>query len=177
MRIIHAYSSAHTFQFILRCLDLQCIMRKIRTHTSMFQLILRMVHWRSAYGTFSRFVHDLTLIRHIWVVYEQAFLLGNEGAGLTPREMGMCDWFSYIPQHGVGQSTNTAYSIPHPFGSASPPAQRVASLALEIEIRCSEKLGLRHVLLSDPCTSGAGGPNQNASRIQFKKKFKHYLIF
>lgn len=34
-----------------------------------------------------------------------AFLLGNEGHGLTQDEMKLCDWFVYIPQHGRGTAS------------------------------------------------------------------------
>eukprot|EP00038_Savillea_parva_P011837 m.200454 g.200454 ORF g.200454 m.200454 type:complete len:229 (-) comp21054_c0_seq1:183-869(-) len=34
-----------------------------------------------------------------------AFLVGNEGHGLTEEEMAVCDWFVYIPQHGVGTAS------------------------------------------------------------------------
>ena len=37
-----------------------------------------------------------------------------------------------------------------------------------IEIKMAQHLDLRCVLLSDPSTLGAGGPNQNTSRIQHK---------
>ena len=32
-------------------------------------------------------------------------MLGNEGQGLTPRQMALCDAFVYIPQHGAGTAS------------------------------------------------------------------------
>ncbi|XP_024539040.1 uncharacterized protein LOC9653118 isoform X1 [Selaginella moellendorffii] len=34
-----------------------------------------------------------------------AFLLGNEGTGLSPKEMEICDFFTYIPQVGCGTAS------------------------------------------------------------------------
>ncbi|KAJ4804871.1 tRNA (Guanosine(18)-2'-O)-methyltransferase [Rhynchospora pubera] len=34
-----------------------------------------------------------------------AFLLGNEGTGLSPRECESCDFFVYIPQYGPGTAS------------------------------------------------------------------------
>lgn len=34
-----------------------------------------------------------------------AFLLGNEGHGLTDEELVICDWCVYIPQHGSGTAS------------------------------------------------------------------------
>ncbi|GIL69060.1 hypothetical protein Vretifemale_42, partial [Volvox reticuliferus] len=34
-----------------------------------------------------------------------AFLLGNEGQGLSERQMALCDGFVYIPQHGAGTAS------------------------------------------------------------------------
>ncbi|GIL60987.1 hypothetical protein Vafri_15392, partial [Volvox africanus] len=34
-----------------------------------------------------------------------AFLLGNEGQGLSERQMALCDGFLYIPQHGAGTAS------------------------------------------------------------------------
>ncbi|CAI5486908.1 unnamed protein product [Closterium sp. Naga37s-1] len=34
-----------------------------------------------------------------------AFLLGNEGTGLSPTELAVCDSFVYIPQHGPGTAS------------------------------------------------------------------------
>ncbi|KAG2440631.1 hypothetical protein HYH02_010210 [Chlamydomonas schloesseri] len=34
-----------------------------------------------------------------------AFLLGNEGQGMTERQMALCDGFVYIPQHGAGTAS------------------------------------------------------------------------
>eukprot|EP00040_Diaphanoeca_grandis_P042310 m.264674 g.264674 ORF g.264674 m.264674 type:complete len:308 (-) comp57525_c0_seq1:75-998(-) len=34
-----------------------------------------------------------------------AFLMGNEGQGLSEKEMNICDWFVYIPQHGQGTAS------------------------------------------------------------------------
>ncbi|EFJ45733.1 hypothetical protein VOLCADRAFT_63297, partial [Volvox carteri f. nagariensis] len=34
-----------------------------------------------------------------------AFLLGNEGQGLSERQMALCDGFVYIPQHGPGTAS------------------------------------------------------------------------
>ncbi|XP_024527157.1 uncharacterized protein LOC9634363 isoform X3 [Selaginella moellendorffii] len=34
-----------------------------------------------------------------------AFLLGNEGTGLSPKEMEICDFFTYIPQVGSGTAS------------------------------------------------------------------------
>lgn len=34
-----------------------------------------------------------------------AFLLGNEGTGLSPRECAVCDFFVYIPQYGPGTAS------------------------------------------------------------------------
>ena len=40
-------------------------------------------------------------------------MLGNEGEGMTSRQMGLCDSFVYIPQHGVGTaSLNVGSSVP-----------------------------------------------------------------
>jgi tRNA G18 (ribose-2'-O)-methylase SpoU len=37
---------------------------------------------------------------------DTAFLLGNEGVGLRPRELALCDHTVYVPQYGVGHSLN-----------------------------------------------------------------------
>eukprot|EP00933_Yihiella_yeosuensis_P001144 TRINITY_DN10186_c0_g2_i2.p1 TRINITY_DN10186_c0_g2~~TRINITY_DN10186_c0_g2_i2.p1 ORF type:complete len:232 (-),score=44.61 TRINITY_DN10186_c0_g2_i2:64-759(-) len=38
-----------------------------------------------------------------------AFMLGNEGAGMTPQQRAACDFFTYIPQHsGATASLNVA---------------------------------------------------------------------
>ncbi|KAF5839598.1 Alpha/beta knot methyltransferase [Dunaliella salina] len=34
-----------------------------------------------------------------------AFMLGNEGHGMTPRQMALCDKFVYISQYGVGTAS------------------------------------------------------------------------
>lgn len=34
-----------------------------------------------------------------------AFMLGNEGQGLSPKQMALCDRFVYIPQYGVGTAS------------------------------------------------------------------------
>ena len=34
-----------------------------------------------------------------------AFLLGNEGSGLSPAQCAICDAFVYIPQHGPGTAS------------------------------------------------------------------------
>lgn len=34
-----------------------------------------------------------------------AFLLGNEGTGLSPKECEICDFFVYIPQYGSGTAS------------------------------------------------------------------------
>lgn len=34
-----------------------------------------------------------------------AFMLGNEGQGLSPRQMALCDSFVYIPQYGAGTAS------------------------------------------------------------------------
>eukprot|EP00899_Mesostigma_viride_P002317 jgi/Mesvir1/12086/Mv00362-RA.1 len=34
-----------------------------------------------------------------------AFVLGNEGTGLSPKQIEICDWFVYIPQHGPGTAS------------------------------------------------------------------------
>mmetsp|Transcript_29672 Transcript_29672/g.87828 ORF Transcript_29672/g.87828 Transcript_29672/m.87828 type:complete len:187 (-) Transcript_29672:771-1331(-) len=34
-----------------------------------------------------------------------AFILGNEGQGLSARQKAVCDSFVYIPQHGVGTAS------------------------------------------------------------------------
>ncbi|XP_027332631.1 uncharacterized protein LOC113847613 [Abrus precatorius] len=34
-----------------------------------------------------------------------AFLLGNEGTGLSPKECEICDFFVYIPQYGCGTAS------------------------------------------------------------------------
>ncbi|XP_057805977.1 uncharacterized protein LOC131020945 [Salvia miltiorrhiza] len=34
-----------------------------------------------------------------------AFLVGNEGTGLSPKECEMCDFFVYIPQYGGGTAS------------------------------------------------------------------------
>ena len=35
-----------------------------------------------------------------------AFMLGNEGTGLSREQRNHCDWFLYIPQYGTGASLN-----------------------------------------------------------------------
>ncbi|CAM8983626.1 unnamed protein product [Rhodiola kirilowii] len=49
-----------------------------------------------------------------------AFLLGNEGSGLSPKECEMCDFFVYIPQYGCGTAslnvTVAASIVLHQFG-------------------------------------------------------------
>lgn len=32
-------------------------------------------------------------------------MLGNEGTGLSPKQMALCDTFVYIPQHGQGTAS------------------------------------------------------------------------
>ncbi len=32
-------------------------------------------------------------------------MLGNEGSGLSPKQMALCDEFVYIPQYGVGTAS------------------------------------------------------------------------
>jgi len=34
-----------------------------------------------------------------------AFMLGNEGQGLSTKQMSLCDRFVYIPQHGCGTAS------------------------------------------------------------------------
>ncbi|GAX86423.1 hypothetical protein CEUSTIGMA_g13833.t1 [Chlamydomonas eustigma] len=34
-----------------------------------------------------------------------AFMLGNEGQGLSPKQLALCDRFVYIPQHGPGTAS------------------------------------------------------------------------
>eukprot|EP00743_Colponemidia_sp_Colp-15_P012844 GILK01014741.1.p1 GENE.GILK01014741.1~~GILK01014741.1.p1 ORF type:complete len:228 (-),score=37.95 GILK01014741.1:238-894(-) len=34
-----------------------------------------------------------------------AFILGNEGMGLTPKQIAICDHFVYIPQYGTGTAS------------------------------------------------------------------------
>jgi hypothetical protein len=34
-----------------------------------------------------------------------AFMLGNEGQGMSPKQMSLCDSFVYIPQHGEGTAS------------------------------------------------------------------------
>lgn len=34
-----------------------------------------------------------------------AFILGNEGQGLSPKQVAMCDSFVYIPQYGAGTAS------------------------------------------------------------------------
>ena len=50
-----------------------------------------------------------------------AFMLGNEGAGLTEKQIGLCDRFVYIPQYGEGTASlnvTTAAAIAlHHFGA------------------------------------------------------------
>ena len=50
-----------------------------------------------------------------------AFMLGNEGAGLTEKQIGLCDRFVYIPQYGAGTASlnvTTAAAIAlHHFGA------------------------------------------------------------
>lgn len=49
-----------------------------------------------------------------------AFLLGNEGTGLSAKECEMCDFFVYIPQYGCGTAslnvTVAASIVLHHFG-------------------------------------------------------------
>lgn len=49
-----------------------------------------------------------------------AFLLGNEGMGLSAKECEICDFFVYIPQYGVGTAslnvTVAASIVLHHFG-------------------------------------------------------------
>ncbi|KAJ8573782.1 hypothetical protein K7X08_010293 [Anisodus acutangulus] len=49
-----------------------------------------------------------------------AFLLGNEGSGLSAKECEICDFFVYIPQYGCGTASlnvTVAVSIVlHQFG-------------------------------------------------------------
>ncbi|XP_042516427.1 putative TrmH family tRNA/rRNA methyltransferase [Macadamia integrifolia] len=49
-----------------------------------------------------------------------AFLLGNEGTGLSPKECEICDFFVYIPQYGCGTAslnvTVAASIVLHHFG-------------------------------------------------------------
>ncbi|XXG54361.1 hypothetical protein AAC387_Pa03g2265 [Persea americana] len=49
-----------------------------------------------------------------------AFLLGNEGTGLSAKESEMCDFFVYIPQYGCGTAslnvTVAASIVLHHFG-------------------------------------------------------------
>ncbi|XP_047334319.1 putative TrmH family tRNA/rRNA methyltransferase [Impatiens glandulifera] len=50
-----------------------------------------------------------------------AFLLGNEGTGLSAKECEMCDFFVYIPQYGCGTAslnvTVAASIVLHHFGA------------------------------------------------------------
>ncbi|MBA0749608.1 hypothetical protein Gogos_003511 [Gossypium gossypioides] len=50
-----------------------------------------------------------------------AFLLGNEGTGLSAKECEICDFFVYIPQYGGGTAslnvTVAASIVLHHFGS------------------------------------------------------------
>ena len=34
-----------------------------------------------------------------------AFMLGNEGQGLSPKQLALCDGFVYIPQYGAGTAS------------------------------------------------------------------------
>ncbi len=34
-----------------------------------------------------------------------ALMLGNEGAGLSPKQLSLCDGLLYIPQHGAGTAS------------------------------------------------------------------------
>ncbi|CAL0307247.1 unnamed protein product [Lupinus luteus] len=49
-----------------------------------------------------------------------AFLLGNEGTGLSPKEIQICDFFVYIPHYGPGTAslnvTVAASIVLHHFG-------------------------------------------------------------
>lgn len=49
-----------------------------------------------------------------------AFLLGNEGTGLSEKELEICDYFVYIPQYGFGTAslnvTVAASIVLHQFG-------------------------------------------------------------
>ncbi|OIW18453.1 hypothetical protein TanjilG_13205 [Lupinus angustifolius] len=49
-----------------------------------------------------------------------AFLLGNEGTGLSPKEIEICDFFVYIPHYGPGTAslnvTVAASIVLHHFG-------------------------------------------------------------
>ncbi|KAJ6790632.1 uncharacterized protein M6B38_367300 [Iris pallida] len=62
-----------------------------------------------------------------------AFLLGNEGTGLSPKECEICDFFVYIPQYGCGTAslnvTVAASIVLHHFGvwAGFPERNRVGS--------------------------------------------------
>lgn len=36
---------------------------------------------------------------------DTAFMMGNEGTGLSPKQLALCDSFVYIPQHGRGTAS------------------------------------------------------------------------
>lgn len=69
-----------------------------------------------------------------------AFMLGNEGTGLSPRQLALCDSFVYIPQHGRGTASlnvNVAAAIVlHHFASwAQLPEAPRSGFKYELEAR------------------------------------------
>ncbi|KOM33576.1 hypothetical protein LR48_Vigan01g313200 [Vigna angularis] len=49
--------------------------------------------------------NDALPVNHHPFKKSTAFLLGNEGQGLSPKEIQICDFFVYIPQYGAGTAS------------------------------------------------------------------------
>ncbi|KAK7387836.1 hypothetical protein VNO78_22631 [Psophocarpus tetragonolobus] len=64
--------------------------------------------------------HHSLPINHHPFSKSTAFLLGNEGTGLSPKEIQICDFFVYIPHYGPGTAslnvTVAASIVLHHFG-------------------------------------------------------------
>lgn len=63
---------------------------------------------------------DAVAVNHHPFTKSTAFLLGNEGTGLSSKECEICDFFVYIPQYGCGTAslnvTIAASIVLHHFG-------------------------------------------------------------
>ncbi|KAL6293289.1 hypothetical protein ACE6H2_001431 [Prunus campanulata] len=63
---------------------------------------------------------DALPVNHHPFTKSTAFLLGNEGTGLSAKELEICDFFVYIPQYGGGTAslnvTVAASIVLHQFG-------------------------------------------------------------
>ncbi|KAJ0033894.1 uncharacterized protein LOC116145569 [Pistacia vera] len=64
--------------------------------------------------------HDAVAVNQHPFKKSTAFLLGNEGTGLSAKECEICDFFVYIPQYGTGTAslnvTVAASIVLHHFG-------------------------------------------------------------